>query len=118
MSELKMSNKDVGNLQNIYNEIVKEGIIGGSSQLEDFANNCLELGKKHDELRTPAFVIYSIFKEISNNQYQRSVSVEECEEIYDALNSSLQSLFEDMKTGEYAETLNGIIAEFEKLFNK
>jgi len=118
MSELKMSNKELEDLRNIYNDITKDGVIGGSSQLEEFANKCLELGKKYEELKTPAFVIYSIFKEIATNQYQRDVPVEECKEIYDALNLSLCSLFEDMETGTYMKTLNQIINDFEKLFNK
>ena len=118
MSKLKMSNKELEDLRNIYIEITKEEVIGGSSQLEDFANKCLELGKKHDELKTPAFVLYAIFKEISNNQYQRDVPDKECKEIYDALNLSLRSLFEDMETGTYMKTINQIINDFEKLFNK
>ena len=118
MSELITGNKDVKELQNIYNEITKEGIIGGSSQLEDFANKCLELGKKHDELKTPTFVLYAIFKEISNNQYQRPVPAKECEDIYKALNPMMQNLFEDMEIGTYMKTLNQIINDFENLFNK
>lgn len=46
------------------------------------------------------------------------VTVEECEEIYDALNPSLQTLFDDMKTGSYMKTLNKVINDFENLFNK
>ena len=79
----------------------------------------MNLSKKNAELRTPYFVIYSIFKDIATNQYQREVTVKENEEIYEALNPSLQSLFEDIRTGSsYMENLNKLINDFETLFNK
>jgi len=119
MSELRMSDKDIENLQKDYNEITKNEHLGGCSQIEDFSNKCLELSKKNEELRTPYFVIYSIFKDIAANQYQRDVPVKENEKIYNVLNPSLQNLFENIKTGSfYLKNLNKLINDFEELFNK
>ena len=102
-----MSKKDVEKLQDIYNDITKESYIGGSSQLEKFSKKCLALGKDHEDLKIPTYVISSIFKEIANNQYDRKVTQDECEDIYNTLNPSLQDLFEDMKTGgDYQKNLN------------
>lgn len=118
MSELQTSNKEVEELHNSYNNIVKDGHLRGYSQIEDFSNKCLKFSKINKELTTPSFVLHYIFKRIATDRDERMVTVKENEEIYSVLNSPIQHLFKNMKTGEpYLETLNKLINDFEDFLN-
>ena len=58
-------------------------------------------------------------KDIADDQYERAVTQQECEELFEKLNPSIQGLFEAMKIGDsYMEKLNNLINNFEKIFYK
>ncbi len=119
MSELKMINNDLNEMQSIYKDITENGFIGGYHKLQKLSGICLELSKKNKDTTIPAFVLSTIFDEIADNQYERPVKEEECRKLYDKLNPLLQNVFEDISTGApYVEDLNDLISTFNEIFYK
>jgi len=117
-----MINKDIENLEDIYDNMTqneKGGYIGGYDPLINFSKKCIDIGKKYNGLNIPAFVLSQIFKRIADDQYERAVTLIESQEIYDLLDTPLRNLFNDLKTDtDYQNSLISVINNFEELFNE
>lgn len=117
-----MMNKDVENLLSVYNSVTEDNetggfYLGGYEPLEDLSDKCWEIGKKFEDLAIPAFVLHSIFKKIANDQDERIVTIEECNDLYNSLNKPIVNLIECMRAGlPYLNELKELVNIFMELW--
>jgi hypothetical protein len=117
MTDLELKEDNIEELHNVYNNLFKNEMIGGYSKLNDFSKKCFEFAINQKEFRIPFFVIYSIFNEIADDQYEREVTEDEGKNLYKILNPWIQEFFNEMKSNrEYTESLNQFINSFYNLF--
>ena len=110
---------EIDDLENKYTDMTKNKFIGGGHLLEDLEKTCREIGKKYNELAAPLFVLNHIFKEVRDDQYQRIVTVEECNDLYNHLNEPIINLINDMKNEtDFLQNLNKLILIFNNLYYK
>lgn len=90
--------ESIDELEMLYNDLTREGCIGGSHPLRKISELCHSICLRADSSRIlPSFVLSTIFSNIALNQEERPVTTDECKELYNLLNDSIKMVIGDLK---------------------
>lgn len=91
----------IESLRNKYAKITDDGTIGGEHPLKEISDICLDICKiSEGSTRVLSFVLYEIFYNLSWDQRDRPVLVEECTKLYNQLNRPVLEAIEALEKEE------------------
>ncbi|GFO97132.1 hypothetical protein ig2599ANME_1332 [groundwater metagenome] len=90
--------ESIDELEMLYNDLTKEGGIGGSHLLRKISELCNSICLNADHGRIlPSFVLSTIFNNIALSQEERPITTDECKELHNLLNDSIKMVINDLK---------------------